>query len=253
MNQIYLPKNARLLGMLPGQYVVINILTSPTQEAKTAKFAPYFYGLNKAEPIKLEIVEKIFSISSKFTEKENNIIVTGSFLDSGFNFNDMDLIILGDNINTNTKAIEQEIIAKIGIRPHILALTREEFIRGLVSDPLYQTMISRCISKNRLIFRFKPTIKAKLLDLHLLKSKALIDNFDILNGREKYYLVFNLVSILLFIQQRKITKELVEKAIKQEFGIKNLEEIKENLVGREFLKKYRKIYEKTFDLIIKEI
>ena len=52
--------------MMPGQYVVINVLTSPTPEAEKIQFKPYFYGLKKIEPLKLEIVEKIFNIISKF-------------------------------------------------------------------------------------------------------------------------------------------------------------------------------------------
>lgn len=252
MNQVYLPKNRG--GMQPGQYVVINVLTSPIQKEekeKTNKFKPYFYGLKLIEPIKLQIVKEIFNISAKFIDKEANIIVTGSFLEKGFNFNDMDVLILSDR--TDAKLIEQEIAAKLGIKPHIIALTKAEFVKGLASDPLYQTMISRCVSKNRLIFNYKLQINAKLLDLHLLKSKALIDNFKILNGREKYYLTFNMISILSFLQHGKITKELVEKTIKKEFGVKTLEEIKENLVGGEFLVKYKKIYNKTFNLIMKGI
>ena len=249
MNQIYLPKSN--LSIIPGQYVVINALINPAQYTEKATFKPYFYGLKRIEPIKLWAIKEIFSISSKFAGKEDNIIITGSFLDAGFNFNDIDIIILSKNVNT--KGVELEILAKLGIKPHILALSKEEFLQGLASDPLYQTMISKCISKNRIIFKFKPTINARLLDLHLLKSKTLIDNFEILNGKEKYYLTFNLISISLFIQRGKITKNIVEKTIKREFGIKTLEEIKENFVEGSFLDKYKIIYNKTFDLIIRRI
>lgn len=249
MDQIYLPKNRQ--GMMAGEYVVINVLTGPIQESEKTKFKPYFYGMKQIEPIKLELVEKILDIIAKLTEKGDkysNIIITGSFLESGFNFNDIDVLILCDS--TNTKAIEQKIRTQIGIKPHLIVMTWEEFVQGLASDPLYQTMISRCISKNRLIFNYKPAINAKLLDLHLFKSKALMDNFEILNGKEKYYLTFNLISIYLFLKYGKITKDIVEKTIKSEFNIKTLEEIKENLVDEMFLKRYKKIYEKTFDLIM---
>jgi len=249
MNQIYLPKSAS--AMIPGQYVTINILTNSNQSNQKTNFKPYFYGLKQIEPIKLEIVQKVFNIISKYTEKEENIIITGSLLDNGFNFNDIDIIVLSNK--TNAKMLEQEMLSKIGIKPHIIMLTKEEFVQGLASDPLYQTMISRCISKNRLIFNFKPRINAKLLDLHLLKSKTLIDNFNILNGREKYYLTFNLISITLFLKQGKITKDSVEKTIKKEFNLKSLDEIKENLVDKDFLVKYKNIYNKTFSLIMEKL
>jgi len=253
MDQVYLPKNRS--GMQPGEYVIINVLANtPVPETKKSAgklFKPYFYGLGalkQIEPIKLQIISDIFDISAKFVQKESNIIITGSFLDSGFNFNDVDIIILSKN--ADTKGVEGEIMAKVGIKPHIIALSKEEFSQGLASDPLYQTMISRCAAKGRLIFNFKPMINAQLLDMHLLKSKALIDNFELLNGKEKYYLTFNLISILLFIQRGKITKDLVEKAIKREFGVKKLEEIKENLIDETFLKKYKTIYNKTFNKIM---
>ena len=220
MNQIYLPKNASGIGMIPGQYVTIHILTDSIEKKETkTPFKPYFYGLKLIEPIKLQIIRDIFDISAKFIDKEKNLIITGSFLESGFNFKDVDIILLS---KVNTKSIEQEIVAKLGIRPHLIVMTKEEFLRGLASDPLYQTMISRCISNKRLIFNYKPQVNAKLLDLHLLKSKSLIDNFEILNGKEKYYLTFNLISIFLFIQRGKITKELVEQTIKQIFSIKTI-------------------------------
>ena len=252
MNQIYLPKNSSSKGMTPGQYVVINIITDSIQASnKQTRFKPYFYGIKKIEPIKLEIIEKIFAIVSNFIKKEENIIITGSFIDEGFSFNDIDILILSADINT--KGVEAEIIAKIGIKPHVLSMAKEELARGLASDPLYQTMISRCISKNKLIFNYRPQINSKFLDLHLLKSKTLIDNFETLNGKEKYYLTFNMISILLFLQHGKITKSLVEKTIKQDFDIQTLEELKDNLVTKEFLIKYKNIYNKTFDLIMENL
>jgi hypothetical protein len=248
MNQIYLPKNTGGIRIMPGDYVAVNILAGYISEKQS--FKPYFYGLKELEPIKLKIIKEIFGIIIKFSEK-TNIIITGSFLEKGFNFNDVDILILDKEINII--AIESEIISQIGLKAHIISLSKEELTSGLASDPLYQTMISRCISKNRLIFNYKPFINPKILDLHLLKSKTLIDNFEILNGREKYYLTFNLISILLFLKKGKITKELVEKTIKEEFDLKNKQEVKENLIGKEFLAKYKKIYDKTFDWVMKKL
>lgn len=246
MNQIYLPKNAGV-RIMPGDYVVINLLTSSISEKQA--FKPYFYGIKELEPIKLKIVEEVFDIILKLSKEEVNIIITGSFLDKGFNFNDLDILILDNKIDVTS--IEKKIYEMTGIRTHIIALTKEELTQGLASDPLFQTMISRCISKDRLIFNYKPIINVKILDLHLLKSKNLIDNFEVLSGREKYYLTFNLLSIMLFLEKGKITKEIVEKVINQEFHLKNNEEIKENLIREEFLNKYKKLYDKTFNLIMK--
>jgi len=248
MNQIYLPKNTKGIRIMPGDYVVINVLTSPVLEKQS--FKPYFYGIKELEPIKLKIIQEVFNTLMRFTEKNANIIITGSFIEKGFNFNDVDILVLDNKVNL--KLVEKEIHEKMGILAHLIALTKEDLTTGLSSDPLYQTMISKCVSKDRLIFNYKPIINAKMLDLHLLKSKTLIDNFEILTGREKYYLTFNLMAILLFLEKGRITKDSVEKSIKDEFDLKN-EEIKENQVGKEFLNKYKKIYSKTFELIMKNL
>jgi hypothetical protein len=245
MDQIYLPKNR--VGMESGSYVSINLLTT---QQKLPNLKPFLYGVSNIEPIKIEIITKLFSIIYPKI-KEENLIITGSFLEPGFSFDDIDVLIL--NKNVDAKAIEQEIIRKIGVRPHLILLTKEELLEGLASDPLYQTMISKCISRKRLIFKFQPKINAKLLDFNLLKSKTLIDNFETLNGKEKYYLTFNLISIELFLKYGKISKNLVEKSIKEIFNIKNIREIKENLVNRDFLKKYNNEYEKTFNLIMRKL
>ena len=114
-------------------------------------------------------------------------------------------------------------------------------------------MLSKCISTKRIIFKLNKNIDYKLLDFQLLKSKTLIENFDILNGDEKYYLTLNLMSILLFIQNSKLNKEIVNDYIEKEFNIK-IEEIKENTLEKAgFIKKYHKIYNKTFNLIMENI
>lgn len=114
-------------------------------------------------------------------------------------------------------------------------------------------MLSKCISKKRIIINEKRKINYKLLDINLLKSNSLIDNFDILNGEEKYYLTLNMIAILLFIQNKKLTKKIVEDTIEKTFNIK-IEKIKYNLIEKStFIKKYKEVYKKTFDLILQNI
>ena len=127
-------------------------------------------------------------------------------------------------------------------------------MEGLSTDPLYQMMLSRCIAKKRFIYRIKPKINYKILDLHLLKSKNLIENFDILTGEQKYYLIRNLVAIALFIKSKKVTKDSVDKEIKKIFLLADISEIKHNMLDKnKFLKKYNILYKKTFDTIMENI
>ena len=67
--------------------------------------------------------------------------------------------------------------------------------------------------KKRFVYKIKHKIDYKILDLHLLKSKLLIDNFDLLSGDEKYYLVRNLISISLYLQKKIVDKNRVDKEI----------------------------------------
>jgi len=244
MDQIYIPKNRTNLPT--GSYVIINPLQTIKQTIK-----PHFYNINSIEPIKLQIIKKIIKIIDKTTEN-NNIIITGSFLDKGFNFNDIDIILI-NNKKSITNSIKQNIEKTIGIKSHILQISSKELIQGLSTDPLYQMMLSKYISKKRFIYNTKPKIKYKLLDLHLLKSKTLIDNFDILNGNEKYYLTRNLIAISQFLKNKKITKENIDKEIKKIFNI-NPENIKQNLLEKNiFLRRYRKLYSQAFKKIMQNI
>ena len=246
MDQIYLPKNRT--GMPTGQYVII----SPLEERliKKTEFKPFFRGIASLEPLKLTIIKSIFEILQK--ENPENIIITGSFLDKGFKFNDLDILFVKEN-KLDISKLKEKIENEIGIKAHIIPIENKTLISGISTDPLYSMMLSKCISKKRIIINEKRNIDYKLLDLNLLKSKSLIDNFDILNGEEKYYLTLNMISILLFVQNKKLSKKLVEDSIEKTFNIE-IEKIKYNLIEKsEFIKKYKEIYKKTFNLIMGNI
>ncbi|MBS3079365.1 hypothetical protein J4218_04540 [Candidatus Pacearchaeota archaeon] len=253
IDQIYLPK--KRIGFSIGNYVRITPLDISIETVKRNK--PYFYNIEDIEPIKLRISEEIFNIIDKEVENKN-IIITGSFLDYGFNFNDLDILIIGNMLSDAEEKqiigiIEEKIKNNIGIKPHIILIDNKSLIKGLSTDPLYQSMLSRCVSKERIIYKIEPEknkINYKILDLHLLKSKVVIDTFDSLTGEEKYYYLQNLVSIYLFLKLGRISKEKVEKKIKELFK-SDKKSLKQNLVDKkEFLKNYKELYKETFNLIM---
>ena len=245
MDQIYLPKNRS--SLVTGQYVMIVPLESNVIKTE---FKPNFYNLSNLEPLKIEIAEKIFNILEEVSPE--NIVITGSFLENGFKFNDVDILIIKED-KINTSILKSRIEEVIGIKTHIISLSYKTLILGLSKDPLYSMMLSKCLSKKRLIFKLKRDIDYKLLDFQLLKSKTLIENFDILNGDEKYYLTLNMISIKLFIQNSKISKKIVNENIEKEFNI-DITEIKENtLEKKRFIKKYYEVYNETFNLIMENI
>lgn len=248
MDQIYLPKNRQ--GFSAGQYVVISLLKTKTKnqlQEKKQIFKPYFYNVKNLEPLKLSIIYQIFSIVESINPE--NIIITGSFLEKGFNFNDIDILIITEKKNINLK---ERIEDTIRIKTHVITIGKEALLTGLSRDPLYSLMLSKCISKKRFIFKVSREFDYKILDFQLLKSKTLIDNFNLLNGNEKYYLALNMLAILLFMQNKRLSKELVEKEIEKQFNVK-IKDIKENLISKQFLQNYKKIYNKTFNIILNNL
>ncbi len=245
MDQIYIPKNREGFGI--GSYVVLKPLG-------TKKFEkPYFYNVKNIEPIKIRIVNEIMGIVDSITDNYENIIITGSFLSKGFNFNDIDVIILSNN-KLNERYIKKSIEDAIQIKIHLLLLNSKTLLEGLSTDPLYQMMLSKCIAKKRFIFKIRHRIDYKLLDLHLLKSRLLIDNFDYLDGNEKYYLVRNMIAVFLYLQYRKINNERTDEEIKKQFNLSDIIEIKQNMLNKKtFLTRYKEIYKKTFCQIMKNI
>lgn len=246
MDQIYLPKNRA--GLSNGQYVVITPLENKFKQKE--KIRPFFYNTKSIAPLKLMIIENIFRIIDEI--KNENIIITGSFLEKGFKFNDIDILVIKEE-KIDLKRLKEKIENEIGIKTHLILIDNKTLISGLSTDPLYILMLSKCISKKRIIIKEKRMIDYKILDFQLLKSKTLMDNFDILTGEEKYYFILNIMAILLFIQNKKLSKESVNDNIEKVFGIK-IDEIKQNLIEKDkFIKKYSKIYNKTFNTIMENI
>lgn len=250
MDQIYIPQKRE--GFSTGSYVIIKPLDVVLEKGtKKITEKPYFYNIKKIEPIKIEIVNKIIK-SINETSNSKNVIITGSFLNEGFNFKDVDILII-DEDKINIEQIKKNIEKNTGIKTHIIMLSNKTLIKGLSTGPLYQMMLSRYISKKRLVYKIKRKINCKVLDLHLLKSKILIDNFDILNGNEKYYLTRNMVAILLFLENKKISNENVDKKIGGLFNIK-IGELKQNILEKDrFLKKYKALYSKIFNRMMQDI
>ena len=84
MDQIYLPKNR--IGFEVGNYVIINLLEEKIKNEQKQAGKLYFYGVKRVNSVKLKIVEEIMDLADKNLGYCENIIITGSFLDEGFNY-----------------------------------------------------------------------------------------------------------------------------------------------------------------------
>ena len=225
MDQVYIPKNRK--GLDIGTYVIIKPL-----ESKKIVEKPFFYNVKHIEPIKIDIIMNILSTIDKIIDKYENTIITGSFLDEGFNFGDIDIIIITED-KLSKLQIKKSLEDAIKIKIHPIILSKKALMIGLSTDPLYNMLLSKCVAKKRIIFKIKYKLDYKVLDLHLLKSKLLINNFNHLNGIDKYYLTRNMVAIFLYIKHKKVNKETVDKEIERIFNIKSIQEIKQNMLNKE--------------------
>lgn len=240
MDQIYIPKNRQ--GLEPGTYVKIVPIEKDIIER------PFFYNIKELEPIKLELINKIFNTLEKII-KTKNIIITGSFLEKGFNFNDIDVLLI-KNEKLNEKELQTKLENQLKMRIHLICITEKELRKALTIDPIWRLILSRCISIKRIPPFPQKKLNYKYLDLQQLKSDLLIVNFDYSSGNEKYKCVRNLIAIYLFTKNKKLTKENIEKEVGKKFNIK-IEDLKNNIVEKDFLRKYKEFYKKFEKEIIK--
>lgn len=238
MDQIYIPKTR-----IPGYEIGKTVLIKPIEETRT--ITPFYYNIKKIEPVKNIIIEKILN----HLHYVDNLIITGSFLDKGFHFHDIDLIIIDDK-KLNLNKIRKDLEKLAGIEFHIIQLNNKTLLQGLNTDPLFQAMLSKFVSKKRLVYKIRKQINYKLLDLHLLKSKTLIHGFDFLKGHEKYNLIRNMIAIDLFLKGRKITTENINREIRKHFKV-DIKDIKENIIDRTIINKYKKKHKKLFNKIMR--
>lgn len=245
MDQVYISKNRT--GFNIGNYVIIRLIEEKEEVKPSEKL--YFYGIKNLEPIKLEMINKILRIINQSYNSCENIFITGSFLDKGFQFNDIDIIIIGGN-KINGELIKENVEKKTGIKVHILALNNKELTASLKVDPTWKLMLNKCISKKRFLVSPEKKVDYKYLDAQMIKSKILIENFDFLNGNEKYKLIRNVVSIYLFIKDKKISESNIDKEIKEKLETEP-EELKNNFLDKKILTKYKNFYSKLEEEIIK--
>ena len=241
MDQIYIPKNR--IGFSIGDHVIIKSL-----EVQKNFERPYFYNIEFIEPVKLEIIKEVFSAIVNIMDN-CNIIITGSFLDKGFNFNDIDIILIIEN-KINENKLEKIIENKIKIENHIVIFNKKTFIEALSIDPIWRVMISKSISNQRIPPLPKVKLDYRYLDAQMIKSNLLIENFDSLTGKEKYKLTRNLMAIYLFTRNINLSKKRIDREIGKKFDIE-ADNLKYNLVDNKFLKKYKDFYFKFEKEIIK--
>ena len=247
-NQIYLQKNEGL-GFEPGKSVVI----SPLEDIIVKEPATFEYNV-KLESLKREIVKLVFKIVDRYGYYDN-IIITGSFLGEGFNFEDIDIIIINP-VNMEKDKLKDSIEQNIGISPHLILIDSESLNKGIKRDPLFRLMVDRYVSIKRAIFRKDSEINYKLLDIYLLKNKNLIEGYDLFSIKQRKKLLRDFISIKLFSKNKEVTIENVEKETNRLFGkdiIESLFYYGNNEEKHEFIAKLKKEFNKLENHILKNV
>src|SRR3989344_9678350 len=103
MDQIYLPKNR--FGLNPGSHVLVREISHEKEEKL------FYYNIKKIEKVKIIIIKEIFKLLNKYNF--DNVIICGSFLDQGFNFNDIDIILINES-EIKLEPIKNELKENLG-------------------------------------------------------------------------------------------------------------------------------------------
>ena len=103
MDQIYIPKTRA-----PGFEIGETMLIKPALQKIKPK--PYYYNISYLEPIKNVMIEEILN----YFEHIDNIIITGSFLEKGYDFEDIDIILITDK-KTDNQNIERYFKSALGM------------------------------------------------------------------------------------------------------------------------------------------
>lgn len=233
MDQIYLPRQRE--GFSIGSYVEIRPITQNKVENLV------FYNTQQVEPIKIHIIKEIFKIIDPNNSVEN-IIVTGSFVNEGFHFNDIDIIVISDK-DIDQKMIQTRLEETLGGKFQVIVLSKKEFQDALLQEPMMDCMAQKCVSSRSFVVPSTKQMKWKSLDLGLLSSELLIENFPILTTNERYKQVRNLVATYNFIENKHMRS--VDDSIDDLFGKGISASLKNGTLElKDFRKKYKRIYKK---------
>ena len=249
MDQIYLPKNRHSFPV--GCHVLVKPLDTSSRASTVMK--PVLYGIKYVEPVKMSVVESVFECVEKHVGVYENILIAGSFVERGFHFHDVDILLLTEE-KVDELALQRSVERVTGIKTHLIVLTVKTLVQGLSTDPLYQCMTSMCIARKRFLYKTKKRVLYKMLDLHLLKSDLMLEHFDALSGDEKYDLTRNMIAIHLFLREKRVNSDMVHAEIQKVFALREISEIRENLLEKKiFLKQYKKIYTDTFNKLMEGV
>ncbi|MBI2139933.1 hypothetical protein HYU14_03345 [Candidatus Woesearchaeota archaeon] len=245
MDQIYIAKQRD--GFPIGSYVLIKPLETVAKE--NIKLFPH--NIAQVEPVKLYIIKSLAqSIKSRH---EGEVIVFGSFLNPGFRFNDVDVILLSSTegaYGTIGKKLEEE----TGLKIHLTMLSEPSLLKGIATDPLFALLMNNHIATKRMMFDAKRDLNFKLLDLHLQKSKMFIENFEMMAGSEKLKMVRNLAAIEYFMKGKKFPKQGTDALIDHTFSKGTALRLRDNtLLKEEIKKRYRQVFDSAQKEILKGI
>lgn len=243
-NQVYLKKNEGL-WFEPGRSVII----SPLEGSIPADTQIFEYNTS-LDSIKKEIARKIFRIIGSICSY-SNILITGSFLETGFGFDDVDIIILDPGPVQEDRL--KSMIGEIGIKPHLMMMGRKSLDKGISRDPLFRMMAARYVSVRRILLKKEKSVDYRLLDIHLAKNRNLIDGYGLLSIGQRKKLLRDFISIKLFAENKEVTTKDIEKEAERLFGKQIIERLfyyADDEAKKKFLSVLKKEFNKLEGVLI---
>lgn len=224
-NQIYVPLK------MSGKFEVGDMVEVKLLKIKNKRF--YSKKTKKLSEFKEKIISEIFSILSK-NKKIEQIIVFGSFLTKNVDYNDVDVLILGEE--EIEYQVYNDLIGKINMKFHVICLKKEAFERVLKTCPLIRSMMHHFVSSKKLDVPSKTEIDENHLRYLLMMPEDLLKiKFD--NGKVYYDSLRKLVSIEHFLKKNEIAPDKIDGELLKSMEKNKLDRIKKNLtVNNELVK-----------------
>jgi len=217
-NQIYVPERHRE-DFEVGDVVEVRLLRKQNK---------IFYSENtkKLPDFKEKIVLDIFNILSK-NKKIDQVLVFGSFLTKDVDYNDIDILLIGE------EGIEgqayRDLTSRLKLKFHIISANKENLLKTLEICPVTRGMLYYFVSNGEFKVSGETKLDIKHLRYLLMMPEDLL-NVNLDSGRAYYDALRKLVTVEGFLQGKKIAPDEVDGELLEEISDKALQRIKENSI-----------------------
>ncbi|MDO8509398.1 MAG: nucleotidyltransferase domain-containing protein [Nanoarchaeota archaeon] len=238
-NQIYVPKEAEEKFEI-GDLVEVRLL---------AKKTDLYFSRNsiKLTKFKEKLIKDIFAFLSKNTDIKQ-IFIFGSFLTKKIDYNDIDIMIVGEKDELMENKIYEELIDEFNLKFHVLYIKEEKLENLLMTNPLIRNMIYYCVSNKKLKSLPEIEINEKDIRFSLMLGEDVLD-VDV-NSRMLYDALRRVLLIKYFVKKEDISLPEITQLIISLLGRNLYEDArKDSIVNESSRNKIKHIIEENIKFI----